>query len=124
MIAQINPTDTVEARDFFARKLAFTTGPMEVSHQLEAGDDIAVFDVRDPEDFKKGHVPGAVNLPEEQWEHFEGLRREGVNILYCYSQVCHLAARAAVHFAEQGYPVKEMEGGWATWKEYKLKVEK
>jgi rhodanese-related sulfurtransferase len=35
--------------------------------------------------------------------------------VYCYSQTCHLATQVALEFLSQGYPVVEMEGGFAGW---------
>lgn len=46
------------------------------------------------------------------------------NVLYCYSHVCHLAATAAVEFATAGHPVMELEGGFDTWKDYGMDIEK
>jgi rhodanese-related sulfurtransferase len=31
------------------------------------GADIAVIDVREADDYRKGHVPGAINLPHDKW---------------------------------------------------------
>jgi rhodanese-related sulfurtransferase len=45
-------------------------------------------------------------------------------ILYCYSPTCHLAAKAAVQFAAQGYPVMEMDSGFEVWRQKQLNVEK
>jgi hypothetical protein len=36
---------------------------------------------------------------------------EKVNVLYCYSAVCHLAAAAAVEFTRKGFPVMEIRTG-------------
>jgi len=114
----------VKAREFFLDKVTFTTGPVELNRELEQGADIVVVDVRAEEDYKKGHIPGAINLPKERWESLQGLSRDKLNVLYCYSQVCHLAATAAVEFAGKGYSVMEMDGGFQAWKEYELQVEK
>ena len=32
--------------------------------------------------------------------HLQRLNKKKINVLYCYSQVCHLAATAAVEFAK------------------------
>jgi rhodanese-related sulfurtransferase len=56
-----------------------------------------------------------VNLPHGQWHTAKGLSKDKLNILYCYSQTCHLAAAAALELASQGYRVMEMEGGFAAW---------
>jgi rhodanese-related sulfurtransferase len=113
-----------KAEEYFANKNNFTTGPVEVSKKIEAGDHIVIIDVRAEEDFREGHLPGAVNLPEDQWLTLQGPRKDLPNIFYCYSQTCHLASQAAQFFAHEGYPVMEMEGGFEAWKENELKVEK
>ncbi|MGH8489788.1 MAG: rhodanese-like domain-containing protein, partial [Gammaproteobacteria bacterium] len=53
------------------------------------GDDVVIVDVRLPSDYRKAHVPGAVNLPNGKWHTATGLARDKLNILYCYSQTCH-----------------------------------
>ena len=116
--------DTARARAFFEQKVAFTTGPMELDHAIKGHENIVVVDVRAAEDYAKGHVPGAINLPRESWSNPEGLQKNRTNILYCYSQECHLAASAAAQFAAQGYPVMEMEGGFEAWRENDLETEK
>src|SRR5688572_1778954 len=121
--SQFQKNDPAKAQQYFADKMAFTTGPVEVSHQLE-NQNIVVVDVREEEDYRQGHVPGAINLPQERWESCEGLQKDKLNVLYCYAHVCHLAATAAVEFASKGFSVMEMDGGWEAWKENDLKVEK
>ena len=108
--------DLERAREHFEAKVAFTTGTHEVLGLIERGrDDIALIDVRLPSDFRAGHIPGAINLPKGRWQNARGLSKDKLNILYCYSQTCHLAAEAAVELLRQGYRVQEMEGGYATW---------
>lgn len=108
--------DPVKAKAYFNEKMAFTTGPVELERMMK-NNEVNIVDVRASEDFSKGHIPGAVNLPKDNWQTFEGLRKDKTNVLYCYSHVCHLAAAAAVQFAAQGFPVMELEGGWRWWKE-------
>src|SRR5437870_11471561 len=116
--------EPAKAKAYFENKLAFTTGPVELERMIKSGENnINVVDVRAAEDFAKGHIPGAINLPKEKWDTLEGLQKDRVNVLYCYTLVCHLAATAAVHFADKGYPVMELEGGFETWKEYDFEVE-
>ena len=116
-------TDIQKAEEYFAAKNSFTTGPVEVSKKIENGENIVVIDVRAEEDFGNGHIPGAVNLPQEQWHTMRGLCKDVPNILYCYSQTCHLASQAAQLFARQGYQVMEMDGGFQAWRENDLETE-
>ena len=112
-----------EAKEYFRNKMAFTAGPVQVSEWIEEGAPICVVDVRAEEDYKKGHVPGAISLPKKHWGSLEGLRKDRNNILYCYSQTCHLAAAAALKFSRLDFPVVEMEGGFKAWSEHGLKTE-
>jgi rhodanese-related sulfurtransferase len=116
--------DPARARAFFEQKVAFTTGPVELSHAIEGHENIVVVDVREAEDFAKAHVPGAINLPNGTWDNPEGLQKDATNVVYCYTQQCHLGAKACVKFASQGYPVMEMDGGFEAWQENELETEK
>ena len=120
--AALHRTDPAKAREYFQDKIDFTTGPIELEREL-GNDDVNIIDVRAAEDYAKGHIPGAKSLPKDRWSSLDGLERDKLNVLYCYSQVCHLAATAAVGFAGAGYSVMELEGGFQTWKDFGLRVE-
>src|SRR6266446_1419485 len=116
--------DPAKAKAYFEEKLAFTTGPVELDRWIKARENnLVVVDVRATEDFEKGHIPGAVNLPKDRWDTLQGLIRDKTNVVYCYTQQCHLAANACVRFAGRGYPVMELEGGFEGWKENDLDIE-
>lgn len=114
--------DGQKAKAYFENKVSFTTGPVELDQMLKNGN-VIVVDVREAEDYKKGHVPGAINLPHGTWDAPHGLSRDKINVVYCYSQQCHLAANACVAFASKWFPVMELEGGFETWKEHKMDIE-
>jgi len=101
----------------------FTTGPVELNQMVKDNEDINIIDVRAPEDFAQGHIPGAINLPKQRWGTHTGLRTDKINVIYCYSEVCHLAAAAAKEFAEHDFPVMELEGGFQEWKHYNMPTE-
>jgi len=107
--------DFEHAKAFFTAKAGFTTGLHEVDGMIKGGEDIIIVDVRLPRDYRQGHLPGAINLPNGRWQAAAGLSKDKPNVVYCYSQTCHLAAQAALEFLSQGYPVMEMEGGFAGW---------
>jgi rhodanese-related sulfurtransferase len=111
------------AKKFFEMRLNFTAGPTDLKAMREQGEDITIIDVRKPEDYARGHIPGAVNLPKASWSSFTGLRKDRVNVIYCYTPVCQLAARAAMYFAEHDFPVMELLGGMETWKQHGFPVE-
>lgn len=116
----VKPNNPAQAKTYFENKMQFTTGPVELNRMLEQKQDIVIVDVRAEEDYKKAHIPGAINLPEGKWNNPTGLSKDKQNIVYCYSHVCHLAAKAAVHLAQAGYPVMELDGGWKGWQKHDL----
>ncbi len=113
-----------QARDYFAQKLAFVTGPFELDGMVKRGEPVTIVDVRLPSDYAQGHIPGAINLPKGKWHTLQGVRKDRPAVLYCYSQTCKLAAAAAMELASQGITVLEMEGGFPAWTDSGLPVEK
>jgi rhodanese-related sulfurtransferase len=115
--------DFAAARAYFTQKATATTGPHELLGRIDAKEDVVIVDVRFPSDFRKARVPGAINLPKGKWQDAKGLSRDKLNVLYCYNQTCHMAAEAALELLALGYPVVEMEGGFATWEANGYRVE-
>jgi rhodanese-related sulfurtransferase len=111
------------AKKFFEARLQFTLGPYDLNEMLKRGDSVNIIDVCKSEDFAREHIVGAVNLPEIRWSNFTDLRKDRINVVYCYSPTCLLSARAAMYFAEHDFPVMELLGGIETWKECGLSTE-
>ncbi|MGQ0810179.1 MAG: rhodanese-like domain-containing protein [Nitrospiraceae bacterium] len=128
MAAKLKIPRATQAKKYFQDKMAFTTGPVELERWVKQGQPVNVVDVRAAEDYADSHIPKAVNLPKDQWDNPKSLKailcKDKINVLYCYSHVCHLAATAAVIFASKGYPVMELEGGWRWWKNDGFEIEK
>jgi rhodanese-related sulfurtransferase len=111
------------AKMFFDDRLDYITGPVELNDMIKKGEMMNIIDVRRPEDYSKGHIPGAVNLPEDKWSTFNGLSKDRPNIVYCYSTVCQLSTRAAKYFVEHDFPTILLTGGIEEWKNNELPVE-
>jgi 3-mercaptopyruvate sulfurtransferase SseA len=82
MGTQAKVHDPAKAKEYFEAKMAFTTGPVELERMMK-NREVNVVDVRAAEDYAEGHIPGAVNLPKDQWQTLKGLRKDKVNVLYC-----------------------------------------
>lgn len=109
--------DNEAATDFFAEKLAFTLGPVELQHMLEENK-VKLIDVRRKEDYDESHIPQAVSIPKDELKNrLAELSKDDVHVVYCYNQQCHLGAAAALSLAKNGYPVMELEGGFQVWKD-------
>jgi len=124
--------DTKKAVEFFTHELNFKTNPHGVKAAIDEGlKNVTIVDVRDAESYAKGHIPGAINVPYEKYDGFEGpetefpgLRKDGYNYVYCYQLLCNLGQKAAKKFASVGYPVKEIVGGFEEWKNEGNPIEK
>lgn len=64
--------------------------------------DGVIIDLRKKEDFDRGHIPGAINMPFDKFDGFEGeqiefpgLSKTKINYLYCYELLCNLSQKAA-----------------------------
>lgn len=90
----------------------------------------AVFvDARAREDYRQGHIPGAVNLPDHQFDEFFGPFFEEIDperflITYCEGEHCPLSGSLAEKLREAGYDrVFVLQDGWGQWKRRELPVE-
>lgn len=127
-----NIQDSQKAYEFFQDELEYTTNPGGVKKvTLDPNSKIVIVDVRDEDSYKSGHIPKSINLPFKKYNSFEGnetefpgLRRDAYNYIYCYEGACNLSQKAAKKFASLGYPVKEVVGGYASWKDHKYPIEK
>ena len=130
--APINPLqDTHRAETYFTDELNFTTNIHGLKDAVEAEKtNIMIIDLRDEDAFKKGHVPGAINMPWKKYGSFDGaqtefteLSKDKIAYVYCYELLCNLGAKAARKFASLGYPVKEVRGGFDMWEKGGNKIE-
>jgi len=117
-------TSPNKALEYFESKLDFTIDPIGLNHAIKNNEDINIIDVRSENDFRKAHIPNAVNLPKDRWQSFEGLTHDKPNIVYCYSITCMLSSNACREFAQNGYSVMELIGGFDEWQKRKMPVEK
>jgi len=110
---------------YFATKMEAEWGPYDLNHALsERPNDVVILDTRAPDAFKDEHIPGAINIPTDQLEsRLSELPKNKEIVPYCWTIVCHLATRAALLLAQNGFRVHELAGGIAMWKEYELPVE-
>lgn len=115
--------NTQNAMNFFANRLAYTLGPVELQQMLKENK-VKLIDVRAKEAYVEGHIKSAISIPKDELQsRLNELSKSDVHVVYCYNQQCHLAAAAAFNLASAGYPVMELEGGIKTWiEDFEFKV--
>jgi phage shock protein E len=65
MVASLATAQTAERKHAPAAQGATETSAAELNKQLGEGQEVLVIDVRSPEEFAGGHIPGATNIPIE-----------------------------------------------------------
>lgn len=88
---------------------------------------VTVLDVRPPEEFAAGHLPGAINLPPDRLaECIDQLAQcpDGQEIVaYCRGPYCLFSVEAVERLREKGCCARRLEDGFPEWKAAGLPVE-
>lgn len=85
---------------------------------------VTVLDVRPPEEFAAGHVPGAINVTLEALSgHLRRLPKGREVVAYCRGPYCLLSVDAVALLRRKGYKARRLEDGFPEWKAAGLPVE-
>lgn len=96
---------------------------MTVHEVKKQAEDLQILDVRSPDEWKKGHIPGAIHifLPEVP-EKSTVLNKEKPVAVYCDSG--YRASLAASLLKIEGFDVHNVPGSWQAWLSAEYPVEK
>lgn len=84
---------------------------------------VTVLDVRPPDEFSMGHLPGAINIPLEELEaRLDGLDPAHEIVAYCRGAYCVLSFEAVDRLRARGYRARRLEDGYPEWKAAGLEV--
>ena len=124
-LSQPPAADSATALRHFANALSFETDCWDVHEALSGEADFVLLDVRAPELFGRGHVPGAVNIPHAKIiaARMAAYAPGTLFVVYCAGPHCNGAHRAALRLAQLGLPVKLMIGGMTGWLDEGFSVE-
>ena len=117
-VTAVPAASSEDALAHFERRLTFETDCWDVHDALSRGvDDFVLLDVRSPELYEAGHVPGAINLPHARIveRNLAAWHKDALFVVYRAGPHCNGANKAAVRLAKLGRPVKEMIGGVTGW---------
>lgn len=85
---------------------------------------VTVLDVRPEDEFARGHLPSAVNIPVSELERrLSELPRDREVIAYCRGPYCILSFDAVAALRTRGFRVRRLEDGFPEWKAAGLPVE-
>ncbi|MEY6431852.1 metalloregulator ArsR/SmtB family transcription factor [Thioalkalicoccus limnaeus] len=85
---------------------------------------VTVIDVRPPEEYAQGHIPGAINIPLERLEGdlAKLLPTEREVVAYCRGPWCVLSFEAVARLRRAGLAARRLEDGLPEWRRAGLPV--
>ena len=85
---------------------------------------VTLLDVRPPDEFARGHLPGALNIPLDQLGAALGGFTENVPVVaYCRGPYCVLSYDAVAQLRARGVQAIRLEDGYPEWKAAGFPVE-
>jgi len=104
----------------------FGTEPIdgkELLRRVRSGE-VTVVDVRPVEEYRAGHIPGALSIPVAELERRIGELPRGREIVaYCRGPYCVMALEAVELLRKKGLVAHRMEQGIADWRARGFRVE-
>lgn len=100
--------------------MAFETIRTNDIDQYIGKPNVLIIDLRDPEEYDMGHIPGAINIPYDELDDYvDRFRRNQLLIFYC--ERGNISLLAARDLNKYGYNIKSLFGGLHA---YRGKLEK
>jgi rhodanese-related sulfurtransferase/DNA-binding transcriptional ArsR family regulator len=86
---------------------------------------VTVLDVRPPEEYAAGHLPGAINVPIDRLESYlSKLPKRKEVVAYCRGPYCLMSFEAVEKLRKRGFKAKRLEDGYPEWRAAGLPVER
>lgn len=95
----------------------------ELSEKLKYGKHPLVLDVRQPDEFRMGHIAGAKLIPLNELHGKMNELPKGREIV-CICASGNRSTSAAKMLAKEGFNVLNVQGGMVAWRRAKLPVQK
>jgi rhodanese-related sulfurtransferase/DNA-binding transcriptional ArsR family regulator len=91
-------------------------GPDELRQRLQEGD-VMVLDVRPTDEYRAGHIPGAVSMPLDELERrLAEIPRDRSVVAYCRGPYCMFAVSAVESLRRHGFEARRLEIGVPEWR--------
>jgi rhodanese-related sulfurtransferase len=85
---------------------------------------VTVLDVRPEDEFRLGHLPGAVNVPLVKLAGWlKRLDRDTEIVAYCRGPYCVLSFEAVAQLRARGFNARRLQDGFPEWKAAGLPVQ-
>lgn len=118
-------TDSVKAvvADYFHARDTLDAVGFGALEQMLSDGLVTLLDVRPPDEFANGHVPGALNIPlSELKARLDEIPSNLEVVAYCRGPWCVLAFEAVAMIRDSGRAAKRLDGGLPEWRRAGLTV--
>lgn len=89
------------------------------------GGEVTVLDVRPPEEYRAGHIPGALSVPlAELKKRLAELPKDREVVAYCRGPYCVMSVEAVELLRKKGFTAHRMEEGVVDWRSRGWRVER
>lgn len=112
------------SRDYFeARGAMEAVESKELLRRVRSGE-VTVLDVRPVEEYRAGHIPGALSIPVGELQaRLQELPKNRQIVAYCRGPYCVMAVEAVELLRKKGFEAHRMEQGIADWRARGWRVE-
>jgi rhodanese-related sulfurtransferase len=117
-ITEIPPASAEAVVARYTERLSFETDCWDVHDAMNRGvADFVLLDVRGPQLYETGHLPGAINLPHGKMTErkMSEWPQDTVFVVYCAGPHCNGTDKAALRLGRLTRKVKVMIGGMTGW---------
>lgn len=122
--ARLAEVDQV-AREYFDERGAMeAVEGDELMRRVKSGE-VTVLDVRPTQEYRAGHVPGAISIPASELDaRLKELPRGRPVVAYCRGPYCVMALDAVELLRKKGFDAERMEQGVVEWRARGWRIER
>ncbi|MBI2375491.1 MAG: metalloregulator ArsR/SmtB family transcription factor [Deltaproteobacteria bacterium] len=112
------------AREYFERREGMEVVESEELLRRVRSGEVTVLDVRPPEEYRAGHIPGALSIPiSELKARLKELPKGREVVAYCRGPYCVMAVEAVDLLRKKGFTAHRLEQGVIDWRARGWRVE-
>jgi rhodanese-related sulfurtransferase len=124
-LAQVRLAEVEQvSRAYFERRGAMEpVAGQELLRRVKNGE-VIVLDVRPAEEYRAGHIPGAISVPVAELKaRVKELPKDREIVAYCRGPYCVMAVEAVELLRKRGFRAHRMEEGVADWRARGWRIE-
>ena len=112
------------AREYFEQRGAMEAVESEELLRRVRNGEVTVLDVRPPEEYRAGHIPGALSIPVGELKaRLRELPKDREVVAYCRGPYCVMAVEAVKLLRKRGFTAHRLEQGVINWRARDWRVE-